>query len=242
MKRHKNGTYKPGVVYELCAVNPIDGEKETFYVGESHQPDVRLKQHKSKGKNADEESTLVYNYISELDTVGIEWCMQELCAYGKEGPTDLEDEWIVNKILADCRLKNMKKGNANWMSNMQEASKDMQKRNITSYRAYKEVLTLEEKEAKAEKLKEKVEEEERQQRAYEHKQQLYLPNAMQAKERRDALMERLDAENAERRLAKATKKKRKPALGKDEARLARIKADTEKLMAEEEARNANNTI
>lgn len=141
--------YEEGVIYDLGFIDPRNNQRHIFYVGESHNPAQRLIDHKRAGKNATEESTLVYQAIKKLDDAGIKWNMYVLEEYGQEGPTDLEDEWIMRRLYSGWKLKNMKKGNANWMAEREAAAADMRVREISSYRKYKEILSQEEKQAEA---------------------------------------------------------------------------------------------
>ena len=133
--------YAPGVIYDLGAID--NGNRIPFYVGETSNAEQRLTEHQRAGRAADQHSTVVYQTIKELDNAGIEWTMEVLAEYGSEGPTDLEDEWIMNHLVAGIKLANMKKGNANWMTESQTAAADMRNRNITSYRQYRKVITQE---------------------------------------------------------------------------------------------------
>jgi hypothetical protein len=133
--------YSPGVIYDLGAID--NGTRIPFYVGETSNAEQRLAEHQRSGRAADQHSTVVYQTIKELDNAGIEWTMEILAEYGSEGPTDLEDEWIMNHLVAGIKLANMKKGNANWMTERQTAAADMRTRNITSYRQYRKVITQE---------------------------------------------------------------------------------------------------
>ena len=141
--------YEPGIIYDLGIIDSTTNTRIPFYVGETSDPAGRLEAHKRAGKNADEESTLVYQTIRALNDAGIEWTMETLVEFGKEGPTDLEDEWIMEHLYDGYKLKNMKKGNANWMANREACKDDMRHRGIRSFRKYKEVISLEEKEAEA---------------------------------------------------------------------------------------------
>jgi len=137
-------TYEPGVIYELrCYIND---EWHAFYVGETTNKERRLAQHRS---NTVQGETAVYEFIREaLIPNKIIWDMFEIETYGTEGPTDREDECIMNLLYDNVKLKNMKKGNANWMQERERTATDMRKRGISSYRKYRDVLSLEEKQAK----------------------------------------------------------------------------------------------
>lgn len=142
--------YAPGVIYDIGIVDPFTKTRIPFYVGETSDPTERLKAHTRAGKSADDESTLVYQTIRALDDACIAWTMEPLAEFGEEGPTDLEDEWIMKHLYSGYKLKNMKKGNANWMAEREACASDMRSRSISSYRKYKEVLSVEEKQAEAE--------------------------------------------------------------------------------------------
>jgi len=141
--------YAPGVIYDIGITDPTTNTRTPFYVGETSDPEERLKAHARAGKNADDESTLVYQTIKALDDAGVAWTMETLAEFGEEGPTDLEDEWIMKHLYDGYKLKNMKKGNANWMAEREACRDDMRQRSISSFRKYKEVLSIEEKQAEA---------------------------------------------------------------------------------------------
>lgn len=143
--------YEPGIIYDLGA---FDGASRTpFYVGETSNGPQRLAEHRRAGRRIgdDPTSTIVYQTIKALDDAGIEWDMRVLAEYGPEGPTDLEDEWIMNHLVSGYKLANMKKGNANWMTERMTAAADMRVRNITSYRRYRAIITQEDLDKKHEK-------------------------------------------------------------------------------------------
>jgi len=141
--------YEPGIIYDIGVIDPQTNTRIPFYVGETCDPEGRLLAHKRAGRNADDSSTLVYQYIKLLDENNLIWTMETLAKFEQEGPTDLEDEWIMRYLYDGCQLKNMKKGNANWMAEREAAASDMRKRGINSFRKYKEVLSVEEKQAEA---------------------------------------------------------------------------------------------
>ena len=141
--------YNPGIIYALGFTE--SGLWFPFYVGRTERPKQRSKEHQYAAKSADDTSTHVYQFIKkELIPLGIEFEMRELETYGEEGPTDLEDEHIVKLLLDGQSLKNMKKGDANWLAERQNAAKDMQHRGMTSYRKYKQRLSYEEQQRKIE--------------------------------------------------------------------------------------------
>ena len=63
MKRNEDGTYQPGVIYELRC--KIEDSWHPFYVGETINKATRLGQHQTSAKHAGEESTLVYRFIHD---------------------------------------------------------------------------------------------------------------------------------------------------------------------------------
>jgi hypothetical protein len=141
--------YNPGIIYALGFTE--SGQWFPFYVGRTERPEQRFKEHQRAGKNADDDSTHVYQFIkNELIPLSIEFEMRELETYGEEGPTDLEDEHIVKLLIDGQSLKNMKKGDANWLAERQNAAKDMKQRGMTSYRKYKQRLSYEEQQRKIE--------------------------------------------------------------------------------------------
>ena len=83
MKQNEDGTYQPGIIYELRC--EIDGEWHPFYVGETINKATRLGQHRVSANNADDTSTLVYRFIHDyLDAGNIEWDLFEVDQYGEE--------------------------------------------------------------------------------------------------------------------------------------------------------------
>lgn len=230
--------YAPGIIYDIGIIDPTTNTRTPFYVGETSDPAGRLKAHARAGKNADEESTLVYQTIRALDDAGIEWTMETLAEFGKEGPTDLEDEWIMKHLYSGYKLKNMKKGNANWMAEREACAADMRVRKISSYRKYKEVLSIEEKQAEADrkhaewmrKEEERTEKEKAQARAEQVRQQL---EAVMAQQRAEQLeKQRLKEEHLEKLKAEAAIRWE----AERPAREARLKAEAESRQAAEEKR------
>ena len=150
--RNTNGEfahYHSGVIYDIGYIDITTNTRIPFYVGETSNFEQRLKDHQRAGKNANETSTLVYQTIKEFNEAGIAWTMEPVAEFGEEGPTDLEDEWIMRHLYNGHKLTNMKKGNANWMAEREVAAADMRSRKINSYRKYREVISKEEQEAKA---------------------------------------------------------------------------------------------
>jgi hypothetical protein len=129
----------PGVIYELrCNIN---NEWHPFYVGETSNPSHRLSQHRIASVTGE---TLVYKFIREvLLPADIEWGLFIVQEYPANAADDLEDEHIMKLLQQGILLKNMKKGNSNWMQNMMEMAKDMTKRNINSYRQYRKIVEAE---------------------------------------------------------------------------------------------------
>ena len=126
---------KPGVIYELRL--EIDSEWYPFYVGESSNYRMRLAQHRAASVT---EKTLVYTFIrEELTPNNIKWDIFPVIHYPIGSPDDLEDEHIMVLLQQGVLLKNMKKGNANWLQNMMDMAADMKTRKITSYRTYRAV-------------------------------------------------------------------------------------------------------
>ena len=228
-KKQDNGIhYEPGIIYDLGIM--VNGTRIPFYVGETSNAEQRLKEHQRAGKNADDDSTLVYQTINAFDQAGIEWTMKELDKYGEEGPTDLEDEWIMRHLYDGYKLTNMKKGNKNWMAEREAAAGDMRNRKIRSYKKYKEILTQEDADRKHAKWL--AEEEERKWKRKqldneeERKRVAELVAQQQAEKIRQREIEKVkEAERIAR--AQAAWEADRPA------REARIKAETERLQAEE---------
>jgi len=226
--RHENGEfshYESGIIYDLGYIE--NGIRTPFYVGETSNPEKRLKDHQRAGKNADDESTRVYQTIHALNEAGIEWSMETLAKFGKEGPTDLEDEWIMRHLFDEHKLTNMKKGNARWLEERQEVAGDMRKRGISSYRKYRAVLTQEELDRKHAKWIQ--EQKEIDQRAATRKRIAEESARVQAEiNRQYEIKKQKDEERRAKELA---------AWEADRpAREARIKAETERLQAEDAKR------
>ena len=140
------GRFEPGIIYELGYES--DGKWIPFYVGESYKKEQRLNQHKSLVKNGDT-SLHVYDYIRhELEPKNIEWTLSVVLEYGEEGPTDLEDEQIVKRLVEQYELKNKKKGSENWRLERDLAAAEMRRRGLTSYRKYRAQLDYEREERK----------------------------------------------------------------------------------------------
>lgn len=134
--------FEPGCIYELQV--QVDGEWYAFYVGETTNTDRRLGEHQWAAKNATEASTPVYRTIKyQFEPAGCAWRMQPVHEYGAEGPEDAEDEHIMMLLRQGVTLTNEKKGNATWMHTRVAEAQDMVRRNITSYREYKQVITQE---------------------------------------------------------------------------------------------------
>jgi len=229
--------YAPGIIYDIGIIDPTTNTRIPFYVGETSDPAGRLKAHQRAGKNADDESTLVYQTIRALDDAGIEWTMETLVKFDKEGPTDLEDEWIMKHLYSGYKLKNMKKGNANWMAEREACAVDMRKRSISSYRKYKEVITQEELDRKhAEWMLEeakKTEKEKRLLRAEEVRLQL---EAEMAKDREERIAKN---RSHEERVAKIKADAEARWEAERPAREARLQAEAQERQAEEQRQIEN---
>lgn len=228
------GIFYPGIIYDLGYLDPNTNTRTPFYVGETSNPKQRLIEHQRAGKNADNDSTRVYQTIKAFDEQGIKWSMETIVEYGSEGPTDLEDEWIVNHIKNGYELRNMKKGNANWLEERQTAAREMTKRGINSYRKYREVITQEELNAKHAKwLRE--EEEKKQLLISKTKAELARKQILEDTAKKQAEVMRQKALEQER-----AEKERALRQAKWEADLpareARIKAQNEQLQAERDRR------
>lgn len=126
--------YEPGIIYALCY------DDTPFYVGETHKPDQRLRDHQSLGRNPPPDAETKYQFINHLNQAGIAWHMMTLVEYGSEGPEAQEDECIMALLVEGYTLTNEKKGNANWMAERQAVAQDMRERGIRSYREYQQVM------------------------------------------------------------------------------------------------------
>ena len=248
-KKQNNGIhYEPGIIYDLGIL--VDGTRTPFYVGETSNPEQRLKDHQRAGKNADDDSTLVYQTIKAFDEADIAWDMKELDKYGDEGPTGLEDEWIMRHLYDGYKLTNMKKGNANWMAEREAAANDMRNKNIRSYKKYKEVLTQEDADRKHAKWM--AEEELRKQKEAKadrkglEEWQAMLKNDIRLKKQKEErkqvtkLVAEQQAENIRQREIERAKEVKRIARAQAAweadrpARETRIKAETERLQVEEQ--------
>jgi len=231
MKRNEDGTYQPGVIYELRC--NIDDVWHPFYVGETINKATRLGQHQVSARHATEESTLVYRFIHDyLIASGIEWDLFEIDQYGAEGPEALEDEHIMRLLVDNVALKNTKKGNANWMDERMAVADDMRSRKITSYKRYKEVLTYEEQERRVnESNAQRVAEELAKQQALTKQEQIRQQHIEQMKVLAEQARIKLEQEN-QARLARAEAERR--AWEADApARALRLKIEAERLEQED---------
>ena len=231
MKRNEDGTYQPGVIYELRC--KIDDAWHPFYVGETISITQRIGQHRVSAKYADEESTLVYRFIHDyLDANNIEWDLFEVGQYFEEGPEALEDEHIMILLVEGVALKNSKKGNANWMTERMAVADDMRKRSITSYSLYKQVLTYEEQQRKVDEANAiRVAEELARQQTLTKQEQIRQQHIEQMKELAELARIKLEKDNAAR-LAKE-ELKRVAWEADAPARELRLKIEAERLQAEE---------
>ena len=231
--------YNPGIIYELRFF--AEGAWYPFYVGRTEDAERRFKEHKSAGKNATDESTHVYQFIKkELLPLGIEFELNELEKYGEEGPTDLEDEHIVRLLLEGHQLKNMKKGDANWLAERQTAASDMKKRGMTSYRQYKQRLSYEEQQRKIEQANAKRIAEELAHKKWQEEQAALLTlreaNRLKNIAYAHQLAEERRIKDEEKRLAKeqADIRKKLQEAAYAATREKNIRDETQRLMREEE--------
>ena len=242
---------KIGIIYELRA--NIADEWHPFYVGQTGDPLRRIKEHRRDAKNATAESTLVYRNIKEhLNANDIEWDMFKVAEFTASDEGSWEDEHIVRLLLAGAKLWNSKKGSPNWLAERQSWADDMQKRGITNYKKYREVLTLEEhnrkiQEQNARRIAEEqrlqhLEEARRQENFEREQQRLKIKQDMAAaaeraridREQREAAAKRKEAEREARWLALAPE--RAARLRVETARLEREETERQKRMAETEAK------
>jgi len=231
MKRNEDGTYQPGVIYELrCKINDA---WHPFYVGETINKATRLGQHQVSANHANDESTLVYRFIHDyLIANNIEWDLFEVGQYFEEGPEALEDEHIMILLVEGVALKNSKKGNANWMTERMAVADDMRKRSITSYSLYKQVLTYEEQQRKVDEANAiRVAEELAKQQTLTKQEQIRQQHIEQMKELAELARIKLEKDNAAR-LARE-ELKQQAWLADAPARELRLKIETERLQAEE---------
>ena len=134
-----------GIIYELRCC--IDNEWHAFYVGRTNDQRRRLNEHRNSALAG---TTLVYQFIREqLVPLSVEWDLFPVEVYSGDH-TDQEDEHIMRLLYDGVRLKNMKKGDAGWMAQRIAESEDMVARGITSYRKYREIISLEQATRRAE--------------------------------------------------------------------------------------------
>ena len=234
MKRNEDGTYQPGIIYELRC--KIEDAWHPFYVGETISITQRIGQHRVSAKYADEESTLVYRFIHDyLDANNIEWDLFEVGQYDEQGPEALEDEHIMILLVEGVSLKNSKKGNANWMTERMAVADDMRKREITSYSLYKQVLTYEEQQRKVDEANAiRVAEELAKQRTLTKQEQIRQQMIEQAREFAELARIKLAQDNAARM---AREEEKRLAWEADApARELRLKIEAERLIEEDRVR------
>lgn len=231
MKRNEDGTYQPGVIYELRC--KIDDAWHPFYVGETINKATRLGQHQVSANHARDDSTLVYRFIHDyLNANNIEWDLFEVGQYFEEGPEALEDEHIMILLVEGVALKNSKKGNANWMTERMAVADDMRKRSITSYSLYKQVLTYEEQQRKVDEANaQRVAEELAKQRTLTKQEQIRQQMIEQAREFAELARIKLAQDNAARMAREEVKRMEWEADAP--ARELRLKIEAERLQAEE---------
>lgn len=234
---------KTGIIYELRC--KIDNQWHPFYVGQTNNPKRRIGEHRTDAKNADDTSTLVYRNIKAyLLANDIEWDMFEVEQYDENSPDDLEDEHIVRLLMTGAKLWNSKKGSPNWLAERQQAADDMQVRGITSYRKYKQILTLEEHNRKiAEQNEKRILEEQRQQALEEYRQRELTARELQREKIKQEMLAAAERARIDQlQMAAAKKKKEQEAqarwLAEAPAREAKIRAETERLQRLEAEREA----
>lgn len=133
MKRNEDGTFMPGVIYELGFAT--EDEWFPFYVGETTNADVRIAQHRSSAKTGTQ--LLVYDFMREVVSCNLVTELAIIDSYGEDGPADLEDEHIMVHLLNGIKLQNQKKGSAVWMKNMLATKDKMMSSGHTSLREFK---------------------------------------------------------------------------------------------------------
>jgi len=228
-----------GIIYELRF--NVENNWYSFYVGRTTRPQERFKEHQRAAKNANNESTLVYQFIkNDLIPLGIEFEMNELEQYNEEDYIDQEDEHIVRLLIEGAELKNMKKGDDNWLKERQNAAKDMKKRGMTSYRKYREHLSYEEQQRKIEEANAKRIAEELAHKAWQEEQAALqtLKEATRLKNIAYAhqIAEEQRIKEEEKRLAKeqADIRKKLQEAAYAATREKNLRTETERLMREEE--------
>lgn len=229
------------IIYELRF--NVDGNWYPFYVGRTTRPEQRFKEHQYAAKNADEQSTLVYQFIKkELMPLGIDFEMNELEQYEENDYIDQEDEHIVRLLIEGAELKNMKKGDDNWLAERQNAANDMKKRGMTSYRKYKLRLSYEEQQRKIEEANARRIAEELAHKAWQEEQAALktLKEATRLKNIAYAhqIAEEQRIKEEEKRLAKeqADVKRKLQEAAYAATREKNLREQTERMMREEEQR------
>lgn len=128
-------------IYELRCL--IDGTWHPFYVGRTNDTNRRHNEHRLAARNADDTSTLVYQFIhNDLMPIGVEWDLATVDAVS-------EDQHIMDLLRTGVKLMNMKKGDADWMARRIAEADDMNKRGITDYTTYRKTIDQEQAMARA---------------------------------------------------------------------------------------------
>jgi len=136
-------------IYDLGAYNPATNIREPFYVGRTERDiTIRHKEHKAGGKKITARSVLKDKYIRDLTAADIKWDIQVQSTCTGSMADQTEDQLIMDHLRAGYKLKNMKKGDENWLARRVVQAADMNKRKITDYVTYKKVLSDEEQQAK----------------------------------------------------------------------------------------------
>lgn len=196
------------VRYEPGVIYELVYNDVPFYVGETTDMDRRLNEHEACGRDPVKNTETKYQFIAALNSAGLEWSMRKVCEYGDEGPEALEDEHIMSLLYDGITLTNEQKGNANWMTERQAVAADMRERGIRSFHEYRKIVALE---------------------AGTKSNETPSPKKHEA-------VERILNDAWNRSLQPEKKRTNKTTDLNDPERLARIKAETEKLMTAEKER------
>jgi hypothetical protein len=132
--------FEPGKIYEIRLVSQYDDTK-TIYVGETTNMEKRLSQHKASVRNADawdEDTTLLYQTLAAAEAADIEWHMVEVDSYGRRGPGDLEDVYVINALARGCVLANMRRGSDHWLETKQREADEMRANNYNDVRVWRQ--------------------------------------------------------------------------------------------------------
>jgi hypothetical protein len=209
-------------------------ERHYFYVGRTNDPKRRLSEHRANANNC-KHTEDVYEFIrKERQPNGIDlWDMELLWTQPNGRSQDCEDFWVVLLIRAGNKLKNMKRGDLHRLVLETVARKQGEFQDVDEFVEFRDRVDRETRQqleyARSRKLQESVLEE------TTPNPRINVSELLAAiQEQQEDLMRRREADQLEReqkqRLREARFEAERPA------REARIKAETERLMREEQER------